>query len=407
MSEFLHEGSGPNEDAQPEDDWMQLVDTVDEPHKAAELTPTAHDPNTVADDDRAERARRRDSIVLEIVQRYRDHPSMPSRTARFLDPVDPTSLSLSPRVRFFQEMEQYRLLSVADERELFQAIDAGVLLYEHHGGFVQNGKDAEEIFLETAAAHEMLILSNLRLVAKIAFRYVWLNAMPLTDLINEGVLGLGTAVRRFDLSRNGKLSTFATWWIRSYITRAIRDRGRMIRIPAYMHERVTRFYRMTSELVNELERNPTADDIADAYGDMSAGELAEMQRIHGLIPDSLNRMIDDEETELEDLVAGSDNERQHMQTEHRDLVQRLLSDQRLTERERYVLRRRYGFDDGQSRTLEEVGDELEITRERVRQIETRALRKMRRQLGLPADILTPAESKRRRNVPAPRRPSNE
>lgn len=384
MSESIREKR--EESDVPQADSWQFQDQADTllgpPERVSESTI-----QELNDDDRpeskTESARRRDRTILTIVQTYKDHPTMPARTGRFHHPVDSTTLSLESRRRFFQEMVQYELLSVDDEKELVAQIDAGVSLYERRAGISSPDKAEEEVFLQAAAAHEMLILSNLRLVAKIAHRYVWLNAMPLVDLMAEGVIGLGTAVRRFDSARNGKLSTFATWWIRSNITRAIRDRGRLIRVPAWLHEKVTHFYRMTSTLANELERNPTAEDLAEAYGDIDQEELAEMQRIHGLIPDSLNRLLVNEDKELESLVAGSDDEALREQEERRELVQQVLADNRLTDNEREVMRLRYGLDDGRARTLEEVGKQLKVTRERIRQIEASALRKMRRRLGLP------------------------
>ena len=327
--------------------------------------------------------RRRDKALLEVVQAYKEHPTMPARTKRFYDPVDPETLSLNSRRRFFQEMSQYRLLSSADESELFAALNAGVRLYEERGGVIANDYDDEEVFLEAAAAHEMLILSNLRLVSKIAFKYVWLNAMPLMDLIGEGAIGLGTAIRRFDKERYGKLSTYATWWIRSAITRAIRDRGRLIRIPAYMHEKVTRFYRMTNELANDLEREPTDDDIAAAFDDMDPDELAEMKRIHHLIPDSLNRLILDDDEELGNMIAGSTDEAANEQFARHDQLHQLLRDTHLSDTERRVLTLRYGLEDGRFRTLDDVGKDFGVTRERIRQIEARALKKIRRKAGIP------------------------
>ena len=258
-----------------------------------------------------------------------------------------------PVKMYLKDIGQVPLLTTDEEPELAQKMSEG-----------------------QEAAKKRLSEANLRLVVSIAKRYVG-RGMLFLDLIQEGNLGLMKAVEKFDYQKGFKFSTYATWWIRQSITRAIADQARTIRIPVHMVETINRLVREQRILLQELGREPTLEELAERMG-VSIERVSEIQKI-AQDPVSLETPIGEEEdSHLGDFIeddktpTASDSVASTMLKEQ---IARVLDT--LTPREEKVLRLRYGIDDGRPRTLEEVGKEFNVTRERIRQIEAKALRKLR------------------------------
>ena len=236
---------------------------------------------------------------------------------------------------------------------------------------------AKRILEGDELAKKELAAANLRLVVSIAKRYVG-RGMLFLDLIQEGNMGLIKAVEKFDYTKGFKFSTYATWWIRQAITRAIADQARTIRIPVHMVETINKLTRIQRQLVQELGREPTAEEIAEKMDGMTPAKVREIQKI-SLEPVSLETPIGEEDDShlgdfIEDEGAMSPDDYASNELLKDELNEVLLE---LTDREEKVLRLRFGLDDGRTRTLEEVGKEFNVTRERIRQIEAKALRKLK------------------------------
>ncbi|RPF47893.1 RNA polymerase primary sigma factor [Hydrogenoanaerobacterium saccharovorans] len=262
------------------------------------------------------------------------------------------------------------------------SIDDPVKVYLKEIGRVPLLTPEEEIDLATRmaegdpAARKRLSEANLRLVVSIAKRYVG-RGMQFLDLIQEGNLGLIKAVEKFDYTKGFKFSTYATWWIRQAITRAIADQARTIRIPVHMVETINKVKKVSSQLLHKNGHEPTAEEISVEL-DMPVEKVREIMRV-AQEPVSLETPIGEEEdSHLGDFIPDDDAPAPAEAASH-TLLKEQLSDvlQTLTQREEKVLRLRFGLEDGRSRTLEEVGKEFNVTRERIRQIEAKALRKLR------------------------------
>ena len=272
-----------------------------------------------------------------------------------------------PVKMYLKEIGRVNLLTADQEVSIAKRIEKGL----------KHPKDAK-LVKDGLAAKEELITANLRLVVAIAKKYTG-RGMLFLDLIQEGNMGLIKAVDKFDYKKGFKFSTYATWWIRQAITRAIADQARTIRIPVHMVETINKMTRIQRQLVQELGKEPTAEQIANKMGaGMTAEKVREIQKI-ALDPVSLETPIGEEDDShlgdfIEDKEALSPDQFANNEL-LKDEIDLVLST--LTEREEKVLRLRFGLEDGRTRTLEEVGKEFDVTRERIRQIEAKALRKLK------------------------------
>ncbi|WP_026116364.1 RNA polymerase sigma factor RpoD [Nocardiopsis valliformis] len=291
--------------------------------------------------------------------------------------VDPGRRTGSDLVRMYlREIGRVPLLTAQEEVDLAKAIEAGLCAQrrEPEPGYC-TAEELADLVEEGRRAKRRLIESNLRLVVSIAKRYMGRGLLFL-DLIQEGNLGLIRAVEKFDYSKGFKFSTYATWWIRQAITRAIADQARTIRIPVHMVETINKLVRVQHQLHQQLGREPSVAEISSAAG-FGGDRVLEIQRI-AREPVSLQAPIGDEESDFGDFIEDSDAV-MPVEAAAFTLLQEqlrvLLGD--LSEREQRIIRLRFGLADGHPRTLEEVGREFGVTRERIRQIEAKTLAKLR------------------------------
>jgi RNA polymerase primary sigma factor len=280
---------------------------------------------------------------------------------------------------YLREIGRVPLLTAEDEVELAKAIEAGLFAEEKLGGGIPMlgaiYGDLELLVGEGVKSKQRLIEANLRLVVSIAKRYIG-RGLVFLDLIQEGNLGLIRAVEKFDYTRGYKFSTYATWWIRQAITRAIADQARTIRVPVHMVETINKLARVQRQLHQELGREASPEEVAAEMG-LELERVAEIQRI-AQEPVSLQSPIGEEESDLGDFIEDADAVVPIEAAAFimlQDQLERVLD--QLAEREQRIIQLRFGLTDGHPRTLEEVGREFGVTRERIRQIESKTLAKLR------------------------------
>ena len=368
-----------------EENDTALIEEVDTFSEGLEITPKgkhpASDSHEKQADSHAQKSKKDDDALEEMDY---DMDSMDKLYDGFEDDGIPLpELSGTEITEIENEVEQFRN-SENMERILEQEglVDDPVRLYLKEIGRVPLlSSEREHELAQLMAdgdveAKKALVEANLRLVVSIAKRYVG-RGMFFLDLIQEGNLGLMKAVDKFDYTKGYKFSTYATWWIRQAITRAIADQARTIRIPVHMVETIHKVSRYSRQMLQELGREATAEEIGEKMG-MSADKVREIMKI-AQDPVSLETPIGEEEdSHLGDFIQDEDTPAPAdaaSQTILREVIERELHT--LTPREEHVIKLRFGLYDGRTRTLEEVGKEFNITRERIRQIEAKALRKLR------------------------------
>ena len=293
-----------------------------------------------------------ESLEIDVIDESVEEEEKEEKSSNTIDVPDGVGVD-DPVRMYLKEIGKVDLLTAEEEIELAKGMEAGDELSKRR-----------------------LAEANLRLVVSIAKRYVG-RGMLFLDLIQEGNLGLIKAVEKFDYRKGYKFSTYATWWIRQAITRAIADQARTIRIPVHMVETINKLMRVSRQLLQELGRDPTPEEIAEEMG-ISVDKVRSIMKI-AQEPVSLETPIGEEEdSHLGDFIPDDDAPAPADAAAFALLKEQLIDVlDTLTPREEKVLRLRFGLDDGRARTLEEVGREFDVTRERIRQIEAKALRKLR------------------------------
>jgi RNA polymerase primary sigma factor len=297
-----------------------------------------------------------------------------------VEPVAHTDGMLPDPIRlYFRQIGRVRLLTAQQEVDLARRIEAGVLADERLATVADlsaaERQGLNEIVRDGAAAKTALVEANLRLVVSIAKRYVG-RGMLFLDLVQEGNLGLIRAVEKFDYTRGYKFSTYATWWIRQAVSRAIADQARTIRIPVHLVETLNKLHRVQREWLQQRGCEPTPEELSQIMG-LPAERISELQRT-GHDPISLDSPIGEDDASFGEFIEDCDAVEPlsavsgTMLQQHLEALLRTLSD-----REQRILHLRFGMTDGYPRTLEEVGQEFGVTRERIRQIETKTLAKLR------------------------------
>ena len=315
-------------------------------------------------------------LILEYLEKHNidvlQDDNVDDTTDLLLDTDDEVILSEEDEVEIIDDADVLEGVSTEDPVRMYlkEIGNVPLLSTEEEVALAQRVEAGDE------SAKKQLIEANLRLVVSIAKKYVG-RGMPFLDLIQEGNMGLMKAVDKFDYSKGFKFSTYATWWIRQAITRGIADTGRTIRVPVHMVETINKTLRMTRTLLQELGREPTPEEVAERLG-VPVARVREVLKI-SRDPVSLDTPIGEEDDShlgdfIEDDSALSPADSAAFSMLREELGTALES---LTDRERQVVQLRFGLIDGRARTLEEVGKEFNVTRERIRQIEAKALRKLR------------------------------
>ncbi|MFP3853855.1 MAG: RNA polymerase sigma factor RpoD [Anaerolineales bacterium] len=342
-------------------------------------------PEVEEDDDRLERLQ--SFFQSSGIEVYEDLDQVPvhlrvDHEAEDAENIDLSAISTDDTVGLYlKEMARVPLLTMEEEVDLATRIERGeeaeVKLAKLNGRkSVKERRDLQHHIEDARAAREHLIKANTRLVVSIAKKYMS-RGVPFLDLIQEGNLGLMKAVEKFDYHRGYRFSTYATWWIRQTITRAIADQGRTIRVPVHMSDRIRRLYKVARQMEQELGRKPTPDEIGDHLG-VDSRKVQWMMRVSWR-PLSLETPVGEEE----DSELGSFVEDETTPTPTQSAYENLLRDKiedvlsTLSPREARILRLRFGLHNGRPYTLEEVGQKFGLTRERIRQIEGKALRRLR------------------------------
>ena len=371
------------EDAIPEPSDTQAVEELeDDKHDSVESGLSDEDGEDLLEGIPEEELKAASDVQLPKITKSKTRSGRSSRKRSADSGV--TMLTGDPVRMYLKEIGKVPLLTAAEEIDLAMKIEAGVEATEK-----LEAADAGEIELDRRErrrlgrieqlgldAKQQLIEANLRLVVSIAKRYVG-RGMLFLDLIQEGNLGLIRAVEKFDYKKGFKFSTYATWWIRQAITRAIADQARTIRIPVHMVETINKVKKVSSQLLHEYGHDPSAEEIAERL-EMPVDKVREIMRV-AQEPVSLETPIGEEEdSHLGDFIPDDDAP-VPAEAASQTLLKEQLADvlKTLTPREEKVLRLRFGLEDGRPRTLEEVGKEFNVTRERIRQIEAKALRKLR------------------------------
>ena len=296
------------------------------------------------------------------------------------DIFDLSSISSDDSIGLYlKEMSRVSLLSIQEEIRLAKLLEEGQAAQHRLSRDGQNPeerRELERVVDESKAAREHLIKANTRLVVSIAKKYMG-RGVPFLDLIQEGNLGLMKAVEKFDHTRGYRFSTYATWWIRQTITRAIADQGRTIRVPVHMSDRIRRLYKASRRLEQEQGRRPTPEEIAEEL-EIEPRKVRWMLKVSWL-PLSLEKPIGEEDDNELGSFIEDDNSPAPTQSTYEHLLKEKMEEvlATLTPREARILRLRFGLLDGRSYTLEEVGQKFGLTRERIRQIEGKALRRLR------------------------------
>jgi len=371
-------------DVDPDEDLSAVVDTVIDGHAALDspLGDAAPDATADAAADAADSKMQGEETEV----RRRGARDARLRGGGGQQVATGSSGTSDPVKMYLREIGRVPLLSGAEEVALAQRIEAGVQA-EDRTAELNASREIDRLDATAKAAlrrkvrdgeraKQELTQANLRLVVSIAKRYLG-RGMPMLDLIQEGNLGLMRAVEKFDYTKGFKFSTYATWWIRQAITRAIADQARTIRIPVHMVESINKVHRLQRQLTQELEREPTVEELAEK-SDLTVPKVREILRI-SQDPLSLDSPVGEED----DSFLGDFIEDQHAAMPAEVATANSLSEQimealdELSEREQEVVRMRFGLDGGQPQTLEEVGRQFGVTRERIRQIESKTLAKLR------------------------------